>query len=101
MGLLIGNGVSPDAADDTGNAPHRPNVYVTDVPRDDSGAPEQWNVKSPLYLVLSKSIDMGRLNGNGVSPYAADDTGNTPYRLNVYVNDVPRGDNGASERWNA
>ena len=44
MGLLIGNGVSPDATDDTGNAPHRPNVFVTDVPRDDSGAPEQWNV---------------------------------------------------------
>ncbi len=40
MGLLIGNGVSPDAADDTGDAPHRPNVYVTDVPRDDSVAPE-------------------------------------------------------------
>jgi hypothetical protein len=37
MGLLIGNGVS---ADDTGDAPHRPNVYVTDVPRDDSVAPE-------------------------------------------------------------
>ena len=27
----------PDAADDTGDAPqHRPNVYVIDVPRDDS-----------------------------------------------------------------
>ena len=43
MGLLIGNGVSPDAADDTGDAPHRPNVYVIDVPRDDSVAPERWN----------------------------------------------------------
>ena len=43
MGLLIGNGVSSDAADDTGDAPHRPNVYVTDVPRDDSVAPERWN----------------------------------------------------------
>ena len=40
MGLLIGNGVSPDATDDTGDAPHRPIVYVTDVPRDDSVAPE-------------------------------------------------------------
>ena len=43
MGLLIGNGVSPDAADDTGDAPHRPNTYVTGVPRDDSVAPERWN----------------------------------------------------------
>ena len=41
MGLLIGNGVSPDAADDTGDAPHRPNVYaIEDGPRDDSVAPE-------------------------------------------------------------
>ena len=40
MGPLIEHGVSPDAADDTGDAPHRPNVYVTDVPRDDSVAPE-------------------------------------------------------------
>ena len=37
IGLHIGNGVSPDAADDTGD---RRNVYVTDVPRDDSVAPE-------------------------------------------------------------
>ncbi len=43
MGLLIRNGVSLDAADDTGNAPYRPNVYVNDVPRDDNGAPERWN----------------------------------------------------------
>ena len=41
--LLIGNGVRLDAADDTGNAPYRPNVYVNDVPRDDSVAPEPWN----------------------------------------------------------
>ena len=40
IGLLLGNGVSPDAADDTGDAPHRPNVYVTDVPREESVAPE-------------------------------------------------------------
>ena len=40
IGLHIGNGVSPDAADDTGDVPHRPIVYVTDVPRDDSVAPE-------------------------------------------------------------
>jgi len=39
MGLLIGNGVRPDAADDTGNAPYRLNVYVNEVTRDDSGAP--------------------------------------------------------------
>ena len=44
MGLLIGNGVSPDAANDTGDAPHRQNAYVTGVPRDDSVAPERWNV---------------------------------------------------------
>jgi hypothetical protein len=43
MGRLVGKGVSPYAADDTGNTPYRPNVYVTDVPRDDSGAPERWN----------------------------------------------------------
>jgi hypothetical protein len=33
MGLHIGNGVSLHAADDTGDAPHRPNVYVTDALR--------------------------------------------------------------------
>jgi hypothetical protein len=43
MGLHVGNSVSPDAADDTGDAPNRPNVYVTDVPRDNSVAPERWN----------------------------------------------------------
>ena len=43
MGLHVGNGVSPDAADDMGDAPYRPNVYVTDVQRDDSVAPERWN----------------------------------------------------------
>ena len=43
MGLLIGNGVSLDAADDTGDAPYYPTVYVNDVPRDDNGAPERWN----------------------------------------------------------
>jgi hypothetical protein len=35
------NGVSPDAADDMGDAPHRLNVYVTDVPRDESVASER------------------------------------------------------------
>ncbi len=43
MGLLIEHGVSPDAADDTGDAQFRPNVYVTHVPRDDSVVPEGWN----------------------------------------------------------
>ena len=43
MKLLIEHGVSPDADNDTGETPHRPNVYVTDVPRADSVAPEQWN----------------------------------------------------------
>ena len=43
MERVIGNGVISYAADDTGNTPYRPNVYVTDVLRDDSGAPERWN----------------------------------------------------------
>ena len=43
MGLLIGDGVSLDAADDTGDAPYCPNVYVNDVLCDDSGAPERGN----------------------------------------------------------
>ena len=42
MGLLIEHGVSPDAADDTGDAPHRQNANVTGIPRDDSVAPERW-----------------------------------------------------------
>jgi hypothetical protein len=84
MGLLIGNGVSSDAADDTGNAPHRPNVYVTDAPRDDSGAPEQWNVWPSPYRVQSAPIDTRPLIGKGVSPDAADDTGGAPHRPNVY-----------------
>ena len=36
MGLRIGNGGGPNAAEDMEDVPHRPNVYVTDVPRDDS-----------------------------------------------------------------
>ena len=43
MGRLIEHGVNPDAADDTGDAPYRPNAYVIDVPRDDCVAPEGWN----------------------------------------------------------
>ena len=42
-GLHVVNGVSPDAADDMGDAPHRLNVYVTDVPRDESVASERLN----------------------------------------------------------
>ena len=38
----IKNGVGPNAADDTGDVPHRPSVYVTDVPRDDSAAFSDW-----------------------------------------------------------
>ena len=38
MGLHIVS--DTDAADDTGDSPHRPNVYVTKVPRDVSVAPE-------------------------------------------------------------
>ena len=72
------NGVSPDAADDMGDAPHRPNIYVTDVPRDNSVALEQWNARIVIrckertspYLGQSKSIDIGLLIGNGVSPDA-------------------------------
>jgi hypothetical protein len=41
--LLIGNGVNPDAANDIGDAPYHPNVYVTDALRDDSVAPERGN----------------------------------------------------------
>ena len=41
IGLHVGNGVSPDAADDTEDAPHRPNAYVTGIPCDDSVAPER------------------------------------------------------------
>ena len=43
MGLHVGNGVSLDAADDTGDAPHRPTVSVTNVPRDNIVAPERRN----------------------------------------------------------
>ena len=57
--------------------------------------------RTSLFLVQPKSIDMGLLIGNGVSPDPADDTGDASYRPNVYVNDVPRDDNGAPERWNA
>jgi hypothetical protein len=32
------NGVGPNAANDTGDVPHRPNVYVIDVPRDNRAA---------------------------------------------------------------
>jgi hypothetical protein len=44
LGLNIGDDVSlMHVADDTGDVPYRPNVYVNDVPRDDSGAPERQN----------------------------------------------------------
>ena len=43
MGLRIGNGSGLNAAEDMEDVPHRSNVYVTDVPRDDSVAPEQRN----------------------------------------------------------
>ena len=98
MGLLIGNGVSPDAADDTGNAPSRPKVYVNDVPRDFCVAAERWDAYSSLSRVQSASIDMGLLIRNGVSLDAADDTGNAPSHPNAHVNDVPRDDSGARER---
>ena len=39
--LLIGNGVNPDAANDIGDAPYHPNVYVPDALRDDSVPPER------------------------------------------------------------
>jgi hypothetical protein len=42
MGLHIGNGVSLYAVGDTeDDVPHRPNVYITDVPSDCSVAPER------------------------------------------------------------
>jgi hypothetical protein len=43
MGLHAETVSARDAADDTGDTPHRPNVYVTDDPRDVSVAPERWN----------------------------------------------------------
>jgi len=57
--------------------------------------------RTSLFLVQPKSIDMGLLIENGVILEAADDTGDAPYRPNVYVNDVPRDDSVAPERWNA
>ena len=42
MRLNIGNGFSIDAADGARDVQHRPNVYVTDIPRDNSVAPERW-----------------------------------------------------------
>ena len=39
----IGNGGGPNAADDMKSVPHCLNVYVADVPRDDSVAPERRN----------------------------------------------------------
>ena len=43
MGPRIGNGGGPNAAGDMKDVPHHPNVRVTDVPRDDSVAPERRN----------------------------------------------------------
>ena len=50
MGLHIGNGVSLYAADDTEDVPHRPNAYVTDVPRDGRVVPERWNAYLSKYM---------------------------------------------------
>ena len=41
MGPRIENGGGPNAAGDMEDVSHRPNVHVTDVPRDDSVAPER------------------------------------------------------------
>ena len=41
MGPHTRNGIGPNAADDTGDVPHRQNVYIIDAPRDDSVAPER------------------------------------------------------------
>ena len=76
MGLLIEHGV---AADDTGDTTHRPNVYLTDVPRDDSVAPERERIvvrfteRTALYLGQSASNDMGLRIEHGVAPDAAKD----------------------------
>ena len=43
MGPRIGNGGGPNAAGDMEDEPHRPNVYIADVPRDDSVEPEREN----------------------------------------------------------
>ncbi len=73
MGLLIKHGVSPDAADDTEHAPHRPNVYVTDVPRAKVSCPSDGTHIRPIHRKESASIDIGLLIKHGVSPDAADD----------------------------
>jgi hypothetical protein len=105
MGLHIGNGVSIDAADNARDVPHHPNIYVTDVPRDGSVAPERWYAESSnytdgtlLYLGQSASIKMGPRTGNsGGPPNAADDTEEVPHRPNVYVTDVSHGDSVAPD----
>ena len=51
MGPRIGNGGGPDAAGDMDVVPHCPNVYITDVPRDDSVAPERRNAIPNLMFV--------------------------------------------------
>ncbi len=54
MGLYIGNGVSPIAADDAEDVPHCPNAYVTDVPRNGRVAPERMNGTSAKFAFMCK-----------------------------------------------
>ena len=49
----IRNGVGPNAATDTGDVPHRPNVYVTDV----------------LYDVRAAFSDRPRGKNTDINPY--------------------------------
>ena len=50
MGLLIGNGVSSDAADDTGDAPHRPNVYGKTFRAKEMWRPSGERIVVPLEM---------------------------------------------------
>jgi hypothetical protein len=62
MGPSIGNGGGPNAADDMKSVPHCLNVYVADVPRDDSVAPERRNraPRSANCETQSSTIDPKR-----------------------------------------
>jgi hypothetical protein len=65
MGLHIGNGVSLDAADDAGDAPHRRNVRVSDVPRDYSVAPELRQRKVIQIHGRDFTLEAHRRTGRG------------------------------------
>ena len=94
---------SLDAVDDARDAPHRPNVYVTDVPRVIMWRPSDEMHRRPIHgkdCALPRTTRVNRhgtLIEHGVSPDAADDTGDAPHRQNAYVTGVPRDDSVAPE----